>query len=723
MHVSAGFRIIAACSVFTGIFGTPARADAPLDPAFTEQWRVTPGLHLFGPGRIAVADLDGDELPEFVVSGSNYYGGSNALLVVGASSGTASIKQAIILPDDPAIPVKRVLAASIAGTIHVFSIVADGTVRDFSGWPLVEKQHYSVAANVTSAAFGDLAGDGQMRLIVGTSDGLHAYDALTGVPLWDFPLEGVSDVALAQLDDDNALEVIASPGVVIDGATQAIDWQYIDGFGLTMATGHLLGDASTQFVGSFGDHFIVFRAVPWSPLWSTGMDYQTIGVIVTANLDHNDRDVIVTAASQFGYINAYNSSDHQLRFTVPGFAWSVSALATASFFDAGASDLIIAGTPWTGDANLHIVDIGTGQTRWSYTPWSGILSPVAIADVDGDGRDEVVVAGSEPSGDNGTIAIFDALTGALKWKAPDPSGNAADPFYLSTSKILLVPHSVDKAMDVVLAGTSSNDGRITVFDGATHSVRLQIGSYASGPMGSRYLMDAALVDFDGTPDYAAVTKPASTDASGALLQVFSGINGSLLWSSDPLGSGFIDVDNVLVTGPRSDPASELIEVLPWTMRAFNLQTQTVDWNLFAPSDGAFYAPHGLAGPEIVTFLNGGAVAFYDAATREYLRGFTLDAPLAALVAPGGDSHRLVAASGNALRLLDGTNGDVLASSEFLGANLGLHNQLAVRAGSSFTWDVASGTDFAVFRHRLDLSDQVFTTGFEEVVLANTAISH
>src|SRR5262249_40289911 len=146
-------------------------------------------------------------------------------------------------------------------------------------------------------------------------------------------------------------------------------------------------------------------------------------------------------------------------------------------------------------AAFEIVDSSSGAIKWSFTPWQGTFSAVALGDLDGNGGEELVAAANDGSS-YGTVAIFDAATGAGNWQSSSFIGNANDPFYISTAKILLAPHKTGGGMDVVLAGTSIYSGRITVFDGASHAVKLQIGAYASGPMDSREVIDAALVDYD-----------------------------------------------------------------------------------------------------------------------------------------------------------------------------------------------------------------------------------
>src|SRR5690606_21998291 len=126
----------------------------------------------------------------------------------------------------------------------------------------------------------------------------------------------------------------------------------------------------------------------------------------------------------------------------------------------------------------------SGAVSWQFFPTDGPFAVTAQGDVDGDGRMDLVVATS-PIGSDGRVAIFDMETGQEEWRGPGQLGNVNDPFYISVSEIELVPHVGSPGMDIVLAGTSVYDGRITVVNGITRQVSLQIGYYGSGPMMSR----------------------------------------------------------------------------------------------------------------------------------------------------------------------------------------------------------------------------------------------
>lgn len=683
-------------------------------PRFVEIGHDVASFDSTARGRFARADVDGDGLPDLVFSGMS---GSPILFALGRQAdGSIGLKQAKLVADDGNLA--RILAWSTAGTTHIFSIADNGSVREYRDWPMVEQRQFNVATGVVAAAIGDVDADGNDDLLVLTQTGLHAYSVATGQEEWSYAVAGATDLALAQLDADPALEIILggiAPGLVLDGATRATDWQYVDGFGVQLATGALSAGGGVQWVGAAGwSQFTIFRASPWSPLWS-GIAAQDIGAIATANLDNNGRDVILLGDGQWGAVHVYDSSTHQERLNIANSGWGINAVASADLDGDGIPEIVFATAQasFSNSSLLTIADSRSGVVKWQLAPSSGAYIPTSLGDIDGDGREELVAAAT--GGSPASIAVFDAQTGALKWSSPAFIGNANDPFYISTASIKLVPHATTPGMDIVLAGTSIYDGRIVVVDGADMSVKLQIGTYASGPMQSRTIVDLALLDYngDGVKDYAVATQPATTGANGALLQVFSGTDGQLLWNSVAMGNGFAGINGVLVANaPGNSSDSELVAVLPNSLRAYNSRTQLLDWVLAATCDGAAYIHDGSNGPEIAVFLQSGAVTFYDASTQAYLRSFALPAPLRAVSALDGNVHTLVVSTGDALALVDGVDGTVRATTDYLGPDPALGNQLATARMSDSLWHVAVGSQAALYRHRLELSEQIFADSFE-----------
>ncbi len=699
-------RWCTALATACGLYAGTVLADAPAAFSLTETRREILELARPAYSRFAVADVDGDGIDDVVFVG---IGGNDALAVVGKmADDSIGIKQALIL--DGQQDTRRVLAATFGDGTHIILVDIDGTVHDFAGWPLRELTWFATGLQVTSAAVGDLYGNGGMDLIIGANDGVHAYALDTHQALWDYASATPSDVLLAQLDGDRALEVVLDTGLIFDGATRATEWQYIDPFGVNLVAGHFLADTSTQFAGAASwSQFSVFRGSPYSPLWSAG-NAPGIGALAAGNIDGGGRDVILLGDSQWGSVHVFDTTTHAERFAIDNPGYGVIAIALADINGNGVPYIVFSSGQSFQSVAMEIVDSQSGAVKWSLQSLSGSFSPVAMGDVDGDGADELVV-GNNTGNSYGVAQIFNLQTGALKWSSPSTIGNANDPFYLSTSRVLLIPHAHDNAMDIAFAGTSIYDGRITVIDGATHAVKLQIGSYASGPMRSRTLQDAALLDFDndGTPDFVAAT----AGSSGALLQVFSGVDGHTLWTSVSMGNGSSMIDGVLVTGPSSNPSSEMIAVLPGSLRAYNVQTELLDWSLLATSTGATYVPNGQAGAEIAVFQQSGSVTFFDAATHHYLRALVTPPVLNALQPLPNDPSHLIAVADGRIIVLGALDGTVLARSEPLGDATGAGNQLAVHTVGNNQWTVAVGNNLGAFVYTVaGEADEIFGGTFE-----------
>ena len=196
-----------------------------------------------------------------------------------------------------------------------------------------------------------------------------------------------------------------------------------------------------------------------------------VSALATARIEQSGRDVILEVEAQWGAVHVIDAGTHQERFQIPNPGWGVNAMVARDIDGDTIPDIAFAATASYREASMELVDSVSGDVKWSFTPQYGVFSAVALGDVDGDGQQEMIVAGN--NGNNyAPIEIYDETTGALEWQSPLSIGNANDPFYISTARILFSPHLMDDAEDIILAGTSIYDGRITVIDGLTHNVKL-----------------------------------------------------------------------------------------------------------------------------------------------------------------------------------------------------------------------------------------------------------
>ena len=677
-------------------------------PEFVEMGYTVDFLQSAARSRFAKIDIDSDGLQDLVFAGTS---GSPLLLALGKRADESlGFKMAKIVADDGDLA--RVLAWRPAGLGHILTVAANGMVRDYSGWPLIEQRSFAIVANVTSAEVGDVDNDGSDDLLVATDDGVYAYSLATGQVKWSYAISGTSDLALVQLDADPALEIILGgpvPGIVLDGATRATDWQYINGFGIRLATGPLLSGGGTQWMSApeWGQ-LTMFSASPWAPLWS-GFGPFEMGAIATANLDDMGLEAIVIGNARENELHVIDPDTQQERFQVSDFGHGMVAVVGVDFDGDGKDEIAFSSISLVGMDSLSttIVSGQNGLVGWQSFPITGPFTATALGDVDGDGRMEMVTASLV----DGTIAIFDAETGAEEWRSPRGFGNAADPFAILVERIELVPRDANAGMDIVLAGSMGYHGKITVMDGMTHAVRLQIGNFSSGPMISRRLKDLTVLDFDndGALDYVAATQ----GANGALLQVFSGISGETLWTSAHVGHEYGEINRVLVAdGQDGSTGKQMILVLPDGLHAFDSSTGLLSWAIAASNNGAFLVPNGENGVELGVFLDSGVVTFYSVATQSYIRSYSLPAPLRAVTALDGDLHTLIAASGDALTLIDGENGTIVAATDYLGHYPLKGSQISTARTTPTSWTIASGTEAALYRFRLNFDDIIFADSFD-----------
>ena len=592
--------------------GSVATLSVNAAPFFVELGQRVDNLHGTGSGRFAVLDVDGDGLDDLVFSAWTAFQ-SNLFVVGRRPDGTLGFKQAAGIPDER--PILRVLAWPHAGTTHVITVSEDGMARDYSGWPLAEQRAFPVEDLVArTAVVGDVDNDGADELIVGTYSGLFAYSMVTGAPKWTYNGSGAGDLVLAQLDADPALEIIVSdfPGLVLDGATLATEWEIADGLLPPLASGLLAMEGGTQWIGRLpgGTEFGVFGASPWSQRWNRDMQF-VIGAATAVNLDGEGTDEILVGHIQSGFVAVVDSITHENRLTIPFSADATSAVAGADLDGDGAMDIAISAVGAdVEDPVLIVADGSNGQRKWQFVPTAYPYSAAESGDLNGDGRLETAAF----VGDGlqyGDLAVFDAYSGAEIWRS-QPGNGFNGPFDLRIRNLTLVAKPLSTGMDIVLAGSQSQGGRISVVDGTTRQSILQIGASNPGPMPNRHVNDIAVFDFngDGVNDYVAATTPYSSDTTGALLYVFSGANGSLLWTSPAMGGAFADIYSVFVTDhPTGQPGKEMVAVLPDSLRSYNSSTGLLSWVLAVDNTGAIFIPQGLAGPEFGVISGPDTISF------------------------------------------------------------------------------------------------------------------
>jgi outer membrane protein assembly factor BamB len=270
-------------------------------------------------------------------------------------------------------------------------------------------------------ALGDLAGDGVQVWVFGTyfnDEHLYAVRAKDGDILWKFKSErGPFDagVALTDLDGDGKLEVLAadsSTGTLfcLDAAGKP-KWTFKlpNSTDSPPAVADVDGDGKpevvvgTMMLGDKHGRVVCLDPVTQKEKWVVKVPGHVQSEPAVVPLRGKGLDVIVTTWRGDKAVHALSGTDGSPLWshTMAGEMYhGVSA------FDHGGLKIVAASI--AGDVCL--LD-AAGKEVWARKPGGYLFGPTSVADLDGNGVPEVVVAG-------GRLTVF-AADGTEKWRSPE----------------------------------------------------------------------------------------------------------------------------------------------------------------------------------------------------------------------------------------------------------------------------------------------------------------
>jgi hypothetical protein len=479
-----------------------------------------------------------------------------------------------------------VLSALAAGDID-----GDGSAELFAGQFAtiikIDARRMPVASTALQTVTGsvlrelelaDLDRDGDLELIAlssfnrlgmpWVSSALTLLDPVTLAVLHEFePAIYGGSLAVANVDNDAALEIITGSGLVIDGATWQVEWRYAPGFGMEVGAGDTSGDGIAEIVANVDGTVQAYNAVSQSLSWSienaatdavlvTDVTGDAVAEIIVGDGPSGGREIKVfrqnpglETASLLYHVGALGDdvpslavgdldgdggiellwgSGHaedllavggfgpglEVEWTTAGdspqelsgpFAGGVLAVSTLG------SPAVVFATSATGINGMRpfAMDPDSGDFTFGREfpiPFNGVFALTA-ADYDRDGSDELLWA----STDLGSVShvAYDFFTDTVEWSSTllsqDPSGAA----------IVHADLNGDGDEDIV---SINYDGRVRAFD-PTHDIAI----WTSPRLGNGRAIAAVDVNHFGAPEIIVAAEYRigvySQDTAGTFLLV------------------------------------------------------------------------------------------------------------------------------------------------------------------------------------------------------------
>jgi Ca2+-binding RTX toxin-like protein len=666
------------------------RVASSTEDLLTNTWSTGIWGYGIGSSNLILQELTGDGRPEVVAGAGNFW------YVAGHDAGVYRqlYLSEPITPSDPALgnePIARIVVDQEGGSPRVLVAEYSGKLSVYSGWPLELNRTADLVSAIKDVVSGDLNGDGVNELIVATGDSFDGsgsitiYNASTLEQVWQTSEYGAVDIAVGQLDDDAAVEIVTNTGRVIDGVTKTVEWLYEPGFGVDVEVGNLDDDPIEEIIGSAGWYWVTaFDASVQSPLWEIPTDLD-IGAIDARDVNGDGIAEVIIGDGQWGNINVYSATTREWLASIYNPEHGVTDIATGDLDGDGQAEVIWgAGHTSSGRDILAVAGIESETIEWTSIDFSG-LAQIDVGDVDADGHLDVVVGSfdSDSGYSSGIIFVYDAETHQLKWQSDPVEGGLA---WTGLHQLSLANIDTDPQLEILVGTDRLYDGLLLAYDGLTHALDLRTdpAPYSGAPVSALAVGDA---DGNGTLDIVTGNSVEHTGADGTHIIVRDAATGSELWRSVNLGSSFWSgVYDVAIANVDADANPELLATVSGEgLYAFDGVTHLLQWHNSLGGARAFdvFDVNGDGTSELVTGTESGTLAVWtaDGQTRQWHVGLGVRVDAVHGIIGGDGSRWLLAAAGGHLSAIDPATQQVVWQSGYLGADLGLGNHLAFAPAS------------------------------------------
>ena len=385
---------------------------------------------------------------------------------------------------------------------QIVVMLDDGRIYVYDFATKMELGHFDTAVaggyGLTALTVSDLNGDGLAELVLTNDSDLFVFDG-AGQLLWQVAGAGGYDVVAGQMDNDPAIEIAATNGMVIDAGTHAVQWTYGSGFGTHLKLAPFPGENYQQLISASGWQFVYSYDVGRQlPRWSITTP-QDIGAINVADVDNDGVPEVIIGDGQWGTVHVHDLMTQALKWEANNPEHGVTNVAIGDVDNDGVVDLLWgAGATSSGPDYLYVANTTGGHDiKWQNLDLEGPFLGPAIGELDGDGQPELVICStsSDAGYSSGRILVFDLGTLALRAVSP-PVADGFSAYGVHDLKLRDVEGN--GRMQIMIGTESGYDGLIEVYRFDSNNTFTRVWTNTTRPSSSFYFADAADLDNSGT---------------------------------------------------------------------------------------------------------------------------------------------------------------------------------------------------------------------------------
>ena len=471
-------------------------------------------------------------------------------------------------------------------------------------------------AAIVRMALADVAGDGRNEIVLALESGeILIYDQQSRKRLPGFStIAGLTAMIARDLDGDGKAEIIVtteSSLSVYSGSGTPL-WSLAGVGGHDIAVGQMDLDPALEIATTSGDVVdAVTHAVQWH--WPDGFGY----AVRAGDIDGDGIDELV-AASGWTFVWAYDVERQLPKWSLPASGQDIATIELADVDCDGRPDLIVGEGQW---GSIKAFDTVTQTLKWAIgNPYHGVTR-IALGDVNGDGLEEVLWGSGATDSGPDHLYVADPGTQSIEWSSVDLVGPFVGPEVGDIDG--------DGQPEIVAVASLSDSGyggsRIVVLDAKTRLVRAVSPAVGSGFFP---VEDLRLRNVDADPALEIVLGTDYFYDGQATILKFDGATNSFtqIWSSTPPASNSplyavevadVDADGALDVVAGGSGGNSFVYL-------YDAVTGALKWNSFQLGNGGIVRDvvvesAGGGHPDLLAIVQGGSLYAFDGVTKEALQ--------------------------------------------------------------------------------------------------------